>query len=165
MKTRYREPYLSFLRLEKLKKKTTTRNNDRISSEQKKEIQDEARRVGLLLKEYDSLWTLQEDTSSKDTSSKRGTDDIDIFDVRPRQEPKTNQNQVQETSNRRRELRRNSLLSTTNATADISHMTPTMCAQSATPTNMWLRILQGPKKEGRHLTMRNRSAMTSRRGG
>ena len=55
MQTRYRELYLSFLRLEKLKKTTTTRNKDRISSEQKKEIQDEARRVGLLLKDYDSL--------------------------------------------------------------------------------------------------------------
>jgi hypothetical protein len=58
-----------------------------------------------------------------------------------------------------------SFLSATNATADKSHMTPTMCAQSATPTNMWLQMLQGHKKEGRHLTMRNRSTMTSRPGG
>ena len=57
MKTRYRELYFSFLRLDKLNKKTTTKNNDRISSEQKKEIQEEARHVGLFLKEYDSLWT------------------------------------------------------------------------------------------------------------
>ena len=55
MKTRYRELYLSFLRLDKLKKKTKTKNKDRISSEQKKEIQDEARRAGLSLKEYDSI--------------------------------------------------------------------------------------------------------------
>jgi len=44
-------------------------------------------------------------------------------------------------------------------------MTPTMWAQSATPRNMWLQVLQGPKKEDRHLTMRNRSTMTSRPGG
>jgi hypothetical protein len=31
MKTRYRELYLSFLRLDKLNKKTTTKNNHRIS--------------------------------------------------------------------------------------------------------------------------------------
>jgi hypothetical protein len=79
MKTRYRELYLSFLRLDKVKKMTTTRNNDRISSEQKKEIQHEAR-------------TLQEDTFSE-----RGTDDLDLdaFDVRPRQEHKSNRHQVQ----------------------------------------------------------------------
>jgi hypothetical protein len=41
----------------KLKKLARTKNNEKISSEQKKEIQDEARRVGLLLKEYESLWT------------------------------------------------------------------------------------------------------------
>jgi hypothetical protein len=57
MKTRYRELYLSFLRLNKLKKMTTTKNNDQISSNQNKKIQDEGRRVGLFLKEYDSLWT------------------------------------------------------------------------------------------------------------
>jgi hypothetical protein len=54
MKTRYRELYLSFLRLDKLKKMTTSKNDDQISSDQKKEIQDEARRVGLLLKEYEA---------------------------------------------------------------------------------------------------------------
>jgi hypothetical protein len=61
MKTRYRELYLSFLRLDKLKKKkqTTNNSNNRISSEQKKETHDDTRRVGLLLKEYDSLWTEQ----------------------------------------------------------------------------------------------------------
>ena len=57
MKTRHREIYLSFLRLDKLKKMTTTKNNDTISSDQKKEIQEETRRVELLLKKYDSLWT------------------------------------------------------------------------------------------------------------
>jgi len=45
MKNRYRELYLSFRRLDKLKKMTTRKNND-----QKREIQDEAIRVGLLLK-------------------------------------------------------------------------------------------------------------------
>ena len=40
MKTRHGELYLSFLRLNKLKKMRTTKNNDRISSDQKKEIQD-----------------------------------------------------------------------------------------------------------------------------
>jgi hypothetical protein len=34
---------------------TTSKNNDKFSSDQKKEIQDEARRVGPLLKKYDSL--------------------------------------------------------------------------------------------------------------
>jgi hypothetical protein len=68
MKTRYRELYLSFLRLDKLKKKTTTKNNDRISREQKKEIQDETKRVGLLLKEYDSLWTEQGWSSARRSS-------------------------------------------------------------------------------------------------
>jgi len=86
---------------------TTTKKND-----QKKEIQDKARRVGLLLKEYDSLWTEQGWSSARtlqeDTSRERGTDDLDldVFDVRPRQEPQTNQNQVQETSDRHRQLRR-----------------------------------------------------------
>jgi hypothetical protein len=59
MKKRYRELDLSLLRLDKLKKMTTIKNNDQISSDQKKEIQDEARRVRLFLKEYDSLWTEQ----------------------------------------------------------------------------------------------------------
>jgi len=68
MKTRYRELYLRSLRLDKLKKKTTTKNNDRISCEQKKEIQGEARRVGLLLKEYDSLWTEQGRSSARKSS-------------------------------------------------------------------------------------------------
>jgi len=63
MKTRHRESYLSFLRLDKLKKMTTTKNND-----QKKEIQDEARRVGLLLKEYDSLWTEKGWSSARKSS-------------------------------------------------------------------------------------------------
>jgi len=34
---------------------TTTKNNDKISTDQKKEIQDEIRRVGLRLKGYDYL--------------------------------------------------------------------------------------------------------------
>ena len=51
MQTTHGEMYSSFLRLGKLKEMTTTKNSDRISSEQKKEIQDETRRVGLLLKE------------------------------------------------------------------------------------------------------------------
>jgi hypothetical protein len=59
MKARQSELYLSFLLLDKLKKMTTTKNNDRISRDHKKDIQDEARRVGLLLQEYDSLWTEQ----------------------------------------------------------------------------------------------------------
>jgi hypothetical protein len=46
--TRHREHYSSFLRLDKLKKMTTTKNNDKISGSQKNAIQDEARRVGLL---------------------------------------------------------------------------------------------------------------------
>ena len=115
MKTRHRELYLSFLRLRKLEKMTMTKNNDRISSDQKKEIQEEARHVGLLLKEYDSLCTEQGwsrcseklRTLQEDTSSERGTDDLDldVFDVRPRQDLKTNQNQVQEASDRRSKLR------------------------------------------------------------
>jgi hypothetical protein len=68
MKTRYRELYLSFLRLDKLEKMTTIKNNDQISSDQKKEIQDEARRVRLLLKEYDSLWTEKGWSSARKSS-------------------------------------------------------------------------------------------------
>ena len=103
-------------------------------------------------------------TLQEDTFSERGTDDLDL-DVRPRQEPKTNQNQIQEPQTDVLNSDDISLLSTTNATADESHTTPTMCAQSATPTNMWLQMWQGPKKEGTHLTMHNRSTMTSRPGG
>jgi hypothetical protein len=111
-----------------------------------------------LVKCSEKFRTLQEDTSSE-----RCTDDLDldVFAIRPRQEPKTDENQVQKTSDWRRELRRHSSSLYNQGTADKSHMTPTMCAQSATPTNMWLQMLQEPKKEGRHLTMRNRSTMTS----
>ena len=164
MKTRYRELYLSFLRLDKLKKTTTTRKRTgspgrsktcRALAEGVRQPLDGAR----LVKCSEKFRTLQEDTSSK-----RGTDDLDL-DVRPRQEPKTNQNQIQEPQTDVLNSDDISLLSTTNATADESHTTPTMCAQNATPTNTWLQMLQGPKKEGRNLTMRKRSTMTSRPGG
>jgi len=156
MKTRYRERYLSFLRLGKLKKKTMTKNNDRISSEQKKEIQDEAGRLGLLLKEYDRLWTEQGWSSARKSSGlSRKTP--------PAKEAQTTSTSTSLTSDPVKNSRPTKtksrkpqtevwnsdgipLLSTTNATADKSHMTPTMCAQSATPTNMWLQMLQGPKK-------------------
>ena len=68
MKTRHKELYLGFLRLDMLKKMTTTKNNDRISSDQKKEIQDVARREGLLLKDFDSLWTEQGWSSARKSS-------------------------------------------------------------------------------------------------
>jgi len=68
MKKRYIELYSSFLRLYKLKKKPTTKNNDRISSEQKKEIQDESRRLRLLMKEYDIFWTEQGWSSARKNS-------------------------------------------------------------------------------------------------
>jgi hypothetical protein len=68
MKTRQRELYSSCLRLDKVKKMTTTKNNDKISSDQKKEIQGEARRVGLLLKQYDSFWTEQGWSSARKSS-------------------------------------------------------------------------------------------------
>jgi len=172
MKTRYRELYLSFLRLDKLKKMTTTKKNDQISSDQKKEIQDEARRVGLLLKEYDSLWTEQGWSSSRKSSGlSRKTP--------PAKEAQTTSTSTSDPVKNPRPTKTKSrksqtdvgnsdhipLLSTTIATADKSHMTPTMCAQSATPTNMWLQMLQEPKKEGRNITMRNRSIMNSRPGG
>jgi hypothetical protein len=57
IKTRHRELYSSFLRLDKLKKMTTTKDKDKISRDQKQGIQDEARRVELLLKKYDIFWT------------------------------------------------------------------------------------------------------------
>jgi len=73
VKTRHRMLYLSFLRLDKLKKMTTIKNTDKISSDQKKEIQDEARRrVGLLLKENDSLWTEQGWSSARKTQDSTG---------------------------------------------------------------------------------------------
>ena len=112
MKTRYRELYFSFLRLDNLKKITTTK-----TKEKKKEIQDEARRVGLLLKEYDSLRTEQGWSSARKSSGlskttppakEVQTTSLDAFDVGPRQEHKTNRNQVQETSDRGRDLRRHS---------------------------------------------------------
>jgi hypothetical protein len=175
MNTRHRELYSSFLRLNKLKKMTTTKKNDKISSDQKKEIQDEARCVGLLLKEYDNLWTEQGWSSARKSSGlSRKTP--------PAKEAQTTSTSTSLTSDPVKNPRptktktkkpltdvRNSddipLLSTTNATADKSHMIPTMCAQSATPTKMRLQMLQEPKKGGRHLTMCNRSAMTSRPGG
>ena len=89
MNTRNSELYSSFLRLEKLKKVMTTKNNEKISSDQK-ECSEKLR-------------TLQGDTYSE-----RGPDDLDldVLDVRPRQEPKTNKSQVQESSDRRRKLQR-----------------------------------------------------------
>jgi len=63
-------------------------------------------------------------TLQKDASREKGTDDLDVFDLRPRQESKTNQNQIQETSDQRGNSDDIPLLSTT----DKSHMTPTMCA-------------------------------------
>jgi hypothetical protein len=130
MKTRYRELDLSFLRLDKLKKKTTTKNNDRISSEQKKEIQDEARRVGLLLKECDSLWTEQGCSSARKSSGLSLTSTSTSLTS----DPVTDVGNSDDIP----------LLSTTNATADKSHMTRIMCAQSATPMNTWLQMLPGP---------------------
>jgi len=174
MKTRYRELYLSFLRLDKLKKKTKTKNKDRISSEQKKEIQDEARRVGLLLKEYDSLWTEQGCSSARRSSGlSRKTPPAKEAQVTststsltsdPVKNPRPTKTKCRKPQTDVRNSDDIPLLSTTNSTSEKSHMTPTMCAQSATPTNMWLQMLQGPKKESRHLTMRNRSTMTSRPG-
>jgi hypothetical protein len=166
MKKRYRELYLSFLRLDKLKKMTTIKNNDQ------KEIQDEARRVGLLLKEYDSLWTEQGWLSARKSSglsrktppakeaqtTSTSTSDP-VKDPRP---TKTKSRKSQTDAGNSDDI---PLLSTTTATADKSHMTPTMCAQSATPTNMWLQMLQEPEKEGRNLTIRKRSTMNSRPGG
>jgi len=168
MKTRHREINLIFLRLDKLKKKTTTKNNDRISSEQKKEIQDEARRAGLSLKEYDSLSTEQGWSSARKGSGlSRKTPaakeaQTTLTSTFLTSDPFKNSRPTKTKSRKPQTDVGNSddiPLPTTNATGDKSHMTPTMCAQSATPTNMWLQMLQGHKKEGRHLTMRNRSTM------
>jgi hypothetical protein len=162
MKTRYKELYLSFLRLDKLKKKTTTKNNDRISSDQKKEIQDEARRVGLLLKEYDSLWTEQGWSSGRKSSGLS------------RKTPPTKEAQTASTStsltsdpvkNPRPTKTKSRKTQTDVGNSDdipSSPLTNAHCGQKSHDPNMWLQMLQGPKKEGRHLTMRNRSTMTSR---
>jgi hypothetical protein len=153
---------------------TTTKNNDRISSDNKKEIQDEARRVELLLKEYDSLWTEQGWSSARKSSGLSRQ-------IPPAKEAQTTSTSTSLTSDPVKNPRRTKtksrkpqtdvgnsdnifLLYITNATAGKSHMTPTMCAQSTTPTHMWLQMLQGPKKEGRRPTIRNRSTMTSRPG-
>ena len=172
MKTRYRELYSSFLRLDKLKKMTTIKNNDQISSDQKKEIQDEARRVRLLLKEYDSLWMEQGWSSARKSSGlsrktppakeAQRTSTLTSDPVKNPRPTKTKSRKSHTDVGNSDDI---PLLSTTTATADKSHMTATMCAQSAKPTNMWLQMLQGHKKEGRNLTMRNRSTMTSRPGG
>ena len=110
------ELYLSFLSLDKLKKMTTTKNHDRISSEHKTEIQDEARRVGLLLKEYDSLWTEQGCSSARRSSRlsrkpppvKEAQTTSTSLTSDPVKNPRLTKNQVQETSDRRKELRRHS---------------------------------------------------------
>jgi|NOAtaT_7_FD_contig_41_7415040_length_354_multi_4_in_0_out_0_1 hypothetical protein len=47
---------------------TTTNKNDKISSDYKKEIQKEARRVALLLKQCDSLWMEQGWSSAQKSS-------------------------------------------------------------------------------------------------
>jgi len=152
MKKRYRELYLSFLRLCKLKKMTSIKNNDQISSDQKKEIQDEARRVGLLLKECDSLWTEQGWSSarkssglSRKTPPAKEAQTTSTSTSDPVKDPRPTK-----TKSRKSQTGDIPLLSTTTGTADKSHMPPTMCAQSATPTNMWLQMLQEPKKAGRH---------------
>jgi len=162
MKKRYRELYLSFLRLDKLKKMTTIKNND-----QKKEMQDEARGVGLLVKEYDSLWTEQGWSSARKSSglSRRTPPAKEAQTTSTSTSDPVKNPRPTKTKSRKSQTGDIPLLSTTTGTADKSHMPPTMCAQSATPTNMWLQMLQEPKKEGRNFTMRNRSTMTSRPGG
>jgi hypothetical protein len=124
MNTRHRELYSSFLRLDKLKKMTTTKNNDKISSDQKKEIQDEARRVELLLNEYDSLWMEQGWSRAR---SKAGQE-------------------AQATST-----------SLTSDPVKIPRPTKTKSRKPQTGVENSVRT----QKEGRHLTMRNRSTMTS----
>ena len=137
MKTRYRELYSSFLRLDKLKKMTTIKNNDQISSDQKKEIQDEARRVRLLLKEYDSLWTEQGWSSPRKSSGlsrktppakeEQTTSTSTSDPVKNPRPTKTKSRKSQTDAGNSSDI---PLLSTTTATADKSHMTPT-CAQKA----------------------------------
>jgi hypothetical protein len=133
MKTRHRELYSSFLRLDKLKKMTATKNKDKISSDQKNEIQDEARRVGLLLKEYDSLWTEQDWSSALKSSGlsrktppakeAQNTSTSSTSDPVKKSRPtKTKSRKPQTDVGNSDDIL---LLSTTNATADKSHMTPT----------------------------------------
>ena len=125
MKTRYRELYSSLLRLDKLKKKTKTGFpvNRRRRSRTNKTCRALAEGV-------DSLWTKQGWSSARknfrtlqeDTSSERGTDDLelDVSDVRPRQEPKTKSRKSQTEVWNSADI---PLLCTTKATTERSHMT------------------------------------------
>ena len=135
MRKRYRELYLSFLRLDKLKKMTTIKNNDQISSDQKKETQHEARRVGLLLKEYDSLWTEQGWSSARKSSGlSRKTPPAKEAQTTSTSDPVKNPRTTKTKSRKSQTDVGNSddipFVSTTTATADKSHMTPT-CAHKA----------------------------------
>jgi hypothetical protein len=97
-----------------------------------------------LVKSSEKFRTLQEDTSSE-----RGTDDLDldIFDFRSIKNPRPTKIKSRKPQTDVGNSDDILLLCTTNATADKSHMTPTMCAQSATLTNMWLQMLQGHKRK------------------
>ena len=103
----------------------------------------------------------------QDGIQKRGTDnlDLDVFDVRPRQEPKTNQNQVQEISDRRRELRRHSPpLYNQGHYRQKSHNPNHVRTKRNADEHVVANVVR-TQKGRRHLTMRNRSTMTSRPGG
>ena len=143
MKTRYRELYLSFLRLDKLKKTTTTRKRTgspgrsktcRALAEGVRQRLDGAR----LVKCSEKLRTLKEVTSSE-----RGQTTSTSDPVKNPIPTKTKSRKSQTDVGNSDDI---PLLSTS-ATADKSHMTPTMCGQSATPTNMWLHMLQAHKKD------------------
>jgi len=146
---------------------TTTKHNDKISRDHKKEFQDEARRLRLLLKsEYDILWTdrgwsiarkssglSRKTPSAKETQTTSTSMFLTSYPIKNPIVTKSKSRKPQTDVGNSDDIL---LLSTAKATVDKSHMTPTMCTQSATPTNMWLQMSQELKQEGRQLRMRNR---------
>jgi hypothetical protein len=164
MKTRHRELYSSLVGLDKLKKTTTTKTRTRYPAT--------TRHVGLLLKKYDSLLTEQGWSNTRESSglfrktppAKEAQTTSTSMSLTPDsvKNPRTSKAKSRKPQTDLGNSDDIPLLSTTNATTDKSHMIPTMCAQSATPTKMWLQMLQEPKKEGRHLKIHNRSTISWR---
>jgi hypothetical protein len=167
----HRELYCSFLRLANLKKTKTTKNENKIfPSDQKEEIPDEARRVELLLDEYDSLWTEEgwprarkpSELSKKTTEvEKVQTSSNSMF---PTSDPYTKSRPTKIKSSRPQTdvVRTDEFLPLLTNPCDIlcgqKSRDPTKCAQSATPRTATVEIFQRPAKKV--LKMRNRYTMT-----
>jgi hypothetical protein len=99
-----------------------------------------------LLKEYDSLWTEQGWSSARKSSGlsrkTASAKEVQTTSTPLTSDPVKNTRPTKTKSRKPQTDVENSddipVLYTTNATADKSHMTPTMCAQIATPTKQVL---------------------------